>query len=219
MGVVYTKTLPAGIITGLWEITESEDELFRSLRLREKELDLYQSFRTESRRKQWLAYRVLIQSMMAPSSHDIEYDDTGKPYLANSHFHISVTHTENMAGAIISPEVHVGIDLEMLKERIVKVKDKFMSEEELASVDPEDPVWDLTMAWCAKESTYKLCGKHQTDFREHIRVQLPAKAESGRFHASVRGCDTTGDIELYFDHFRGFLLVCAWVEPGNRFVS
>ena len=219
MGVVYTRQLPAGIVTGLWEITESEEELFQSLRLREKELALYRSFRTESRRKQWLAYRVLIQSMMSPASHDIEYDEAGKPYLANSHYHISVTHTENMAGAIISPEVHVGIDMEMLKERIIKVKEKFMSEEELARVSPSEPVWHLTMAWCAKESAYKLCGKRQTDFREHIRVRLPEKADSGRFHASVKNCEITGKIELFYDHFREFLLVCAWLEPENRLVS
>ncbi|HNQ82909.1 MAG TPA: hypothetical protein PKM34_04650, partial [Bacteroidales bacterium] len=50
-------------LLALWLITESTEELEAAISLRAEEKKLYESFVAESRRKQWLAYRLLIRDL------------------------------------------------------------------------------------------------------------------------------------------------------------
>src|SRR5512138_1292328 len=98
----------------IWKITESVEELRSAIKLRESEEELYRSFVAEIRQKQWLAYRILIRELLKPKEFPVEYDVSGKPYLAGSDFHISVTHTDDLAAVIISRNGRVGIDIEKI---------------------------------------------------------------------------------------------------------
>jgi 4'-phosphopantetheinyl transferase len=163
-------------IYALWKITESVEELRSAISLREGEERLYNTFVAESRQKQWLAYRILIRELLKPDEFPVEYDVTGKPFLADSDFHISVTHTDDLAAVIISRHARVGIDIEKMKPRIEKVREKFINPEETAFITTERELEQLTLAWCAKEALYKLFGLKNLDFRENMLVEIPAQA-------------------------------------------
>jgi phosphopantetheinyl transferase len=102
MPELLRKIIDDHTLYAIWKISESVEELRSAINLREGEEHLYRSFVAESRQKQWLAYRILIRELLKPDEIPVEYDVSGKPYLAGSDFHISVTHTDELAAVIIS---------------------------------------------------------------------------------------------------------------------
>jgi phosphopantetheinyl transferase len=192
MGVIYTREVEGPAVIGAWEIREETDWLLAGLRLGPAEMELFSSFRTDNRRRQWLAYRLLLRQMTAPHDLPILYDEAGKPYLTDKNWHVSVTHTDNFAGVILSEKVRVGIDMEKVRPRIDKVKEKFLGENELNAIPKDKSLDYLTLAWCAKEALYKLYGFRSLDFRENMMLRLPGNLEESCFYGRVllHGKDT-----------------------------
>jgi 4'-phosphopantetheinyl transferase len=176
MAEILRKIIGEDSFYAVWKITESTEELLSMISLRDDEVELYGSFVAEVRKKQWLAYRILVRNLLKPAEFPVEYDQFGKPFLAGSDYHISVTHTEDLAGVIISKRGKTGIDLEMIKPRIAKVKEKFMNTGELVQIRQGRELEQMTLVWCAKEALYKFYGKRQLDFRDHIIMEVPAFA-------------------------------------------
>jgi 4'-phosphopantetheinyl transferase len=209
MGILYIRNVEGPAVIGVWDIREDAVELLQGLMLRPSERELYNTFRTDSRQLQWLAYRRLIKELISPESYPVHYDEAGKPYLAGSNRHISVTHTENFAGVILSSKVRVGIDMEKIRPRIERVKEKFLAEEELAAIPQEHWLDYLTLAWCAKEALYKLYGYRNMDFRENLRVLLPVRPVDSCFSGSVLLHGRQTDYKLF--HERHDDLYVVWV--------
>jgi len=185
MGVLYIREVEGPAHTGVWQIAEEAGELYSALKLSDTEEELYASFRTEPRRLQWLAYRRLLREMTGPGDFPVRYDEAGKPYLAGRNWHISVTHTDRFAGVILSKKVRVGIDMEKIRPRIEKVKEKFLSDEELDALAEDFRLDYLTLGWCAKEALYKLYGYRSMDFRENMRLEFPARLDGRPFPGKV----------------------------------
>lgn len=206
MAELLRKIIDEHSLYAIWKITESTEELRSAISLREGEEALYRSFVAESRKKQWLAYRILVRDLLKPEEFPVEYDSSGKPFLAGSDFHISVTHTDDLAAVIISRHAKVGIDIEKIRPRIEKVRDKFLSEEESSMIGKERALEQLTLAWCAKEALYKLYGRRNLDFRENIRIEIPAYAGS-RFSAEIRCGGKVDKYRLFSELAGGYMLV------------
>jgi len=175
MAEILRKKIDEHSVYAIWHITESVEELEPAICRREGEAELYETFVAESRKKQWLAYRILVRRLLSPDDFPVEYDPCGKPYLAGSDYHISVTHSDDLAAVIIS-RGKAGIDLEKIRPRVAKVKDRFMSEKELSAVGTERELEQMTLTWCAKEALYKFYGQRTLDFREQIHVEIPPRA-------------------------------------------
>ena len=215
MGVLFTRKVDGPAELGIWKITENAEELLSQIVLSQEEQLLYAIYRTETRRKQWLAYRRLIKELISPQRFPVHYDESGKPFLAGSTWHISVTHSDNYAGVILSREVRVGIDVERILPRIDKVKDKYLSKEELSTIPPEDNLEFLTLAWCAKEAVYKLFGLKNLDFRENIRIRFPAAHEEC-FYGEVVKPGHRSQYKLYRARTDDLMVVWAIEESGAR---
>jgi phosphopantetheinyl transferase len=211
MAELLRKKIDDHTVYAIWKITESVEELRTTIKLREPEDILYQSFVAESRKKQWLAYRLLIRALLKPEDFPVEYDQSGKPYLAGSDFHISVTHTEDLAAVIISRYNRVGIDIEKVKPRIEKVKDKFMGTAEMASIRKDRDLEQMTIAWCAKEALYKMYGARNLDFRENIKLDIPACAGEP-FTGEILIAGKRNKYQLFSEMIGDFVLVYL-MEP------
>lgn len=190
----------------VWKISESAEELRSAIILRESEETLYRSFVAESRKKQWLAYRILVRELLKPDEFPVEYDASGKPFLAGSDFHISVTHTDDLAAVIISRHAKVGIDIERIRPRIEKVRDKFINEEESSLIGKERELEQLTLAWCAKEALYKMYGLRNLDFRGNINIVIPAFAGM-KFTAEIRFGGKIDKYDLHSELIGSYILV------------
>lgn len=212
MAELLRKIINDHSLYAIWKISETVEELRSAIKLREGEERLYNTFVAESRQKQWLAYRILIRELLKPDEFPVEYDVSGKPYLAGSDFHISVTHTDDLAAVIISRHARVGIDIEKIKPRIEKVRDKFINPKEDRLIGKDRELEQLTLVWCAKEALYKVYGKRNLDFRENIFVSVPAEARTQfkagmQFTAEIRNGKKIDKYELHSELIGSYILV------------
>jgi 4'-phosphopantetheinyl transferase len=160
-----------GVHSAIWHITETVDDLLASIQLSEEEMARFLTYTNEQRKKQWLAYRNILRHLV-PETHpaNLLYDNHGKPSLCAAPGFISVSHAGNYAAAVYSREQPVGIDIEQLRDRIERVKNRFLSDRELEAINDENQLEKLYILWGAKEAIYKLHGGPDVDFRNDIYI-------------------------------------------------
>ena len=181
---------------GIWKMDETYEELCALLPgglVGEAE----QRFPAFHRRQEWLSVRALL-ARMAGSGHEIAYLPSGKPYLQDSHFHISISHTKGYVSIILSANP-VGIDIEQYGPRVHKVSSRFMREDEKALPWLGDDTWSLLLHWSAKEVLYKCLDTESVDFQKHLRIFPFTPQPQGTFHA----CEYKSALQRTFQiHYR-----------------
>lgn len=90
-----------GPLWGIWKIEEPSEVLFALLQNRKEYLPQLELIRTEQRRREWLASRVLLQELTGGSAL-IAYHPNGAPYLSGSSLHISISHTKGYAAVPVT---------------------------------------------------------------------------------------------------------------------
>ncbi|MCR5454837.1 MAG: siderophore biosynthesis protein, partial [Bacteroidales bacterium] len=94
------------------------------------EKSVYQSFKNDRRRREWLATRLLIKEMLGRYP-GISYDGLGAPILSGcSDINISVSHTDVLVAVSLSDKCSVGIDIERITNRVLRIKHKFLNRDE-----------------------------------------------------------------------------------------
>lgn len=201
-----------GIRCGIWNITETAGELLDIVHLSASENLLYGTFSHDLRKRQWLAYRALLKQMLDPGSADLGYDLNGKPFLRSGTHHISVSHAGDFAAAAISEDTNVGVDIEKLKVRVERVKDRFMLPGELDSLDPADRLEQLYVYWCGKEALYKLHGNPGLDFQNDIYIHrfdyFCNTNHICKATLTVNGCKK--DYTLHYEKNGDYMIVVAY---------
>ncbi|GAB4002484.1 hypothetical protein GCM10028807_61160 [Spirosoma daeguense] len=159
-------------IATLRAITEDEPTLRTNLPLTVAEEEELATISHPAQRVEWLACRVAIQQLVQAQGlpyAGLHKDEFGKPHLIGAPWHISLSHTSGWAAAVLHRSRPVGIDIEPIREQFKRVVPRVLSETEIADAlgDPNR----LAVYWCAKEALYKLYGKRQLSFREHLHVE------------------------------------------------
>lgn len=198
----------------IWEITESFEELFSKVILKEKTQLRLDGMKSQMHQRAFLSVRMLIQEM-GFTDHDLHYDEFGKPYF-DCHNHISITHSYHFAAIIVSHET-VGIDMELQREKITRIADKFTDFEcDYLKADPvEKYVKKLTVIWGAKEAIFKIRNEKGISFKDHIKVENFSLGKN-RTEASLHFDDLIIDFDVHYeeiksDNFEGkFTLVYAF---------
>lgn len=138
---------------------------------------------------------------------DLYYDDLGKPHLKDGK-HISITHSFNFTGIIVSDE-EVGIDIEMQRDKILKIANKFTPLEEYHTVANEEAlIRKLTIVWGGKESIYKLMAEPGLGFLQHINI-TDFDFEATETTGTVLFKGEKSRFKLNFLEFAGFTCVYA----------
>lgn len=157
---------------GIWKIEENED-FFKN------NVPLHRDVTHPHKRLQHLAGRFLLQFLFPAFPYElIQIADTRKPFLPGDQYHFSISHCGDYAAAIVSKNNRVGIDIEIPVEKIARIKDKFLNDDEQEKwaigneqlTNAEKNVL-LTLLWSCKESVFKWYGNGQVDFREHINLK------------------------------------------------
>ena len=76
----------------IWHITESAETLYAMLGMQRYDAAL-NAMHHEERRTEWLAVRVLLTEVLGRDK-EIAYHSTGRPYLTDGSFCISISHTK-----------------------------------------------------------------------------------------------------------------------------
>jgi len=200
-----TKTTSLGI----WKIEESPEHLKTLIQLSPAEKNYYETLCSDLRKKHWLSYRNILASLMDKDSRELFYDAYGKPHSVNRNHHLSVTHSGIFSAAIVSTERAVGIDIEMVKDRVERVKEKFLNEEERESIGDQNRLEKLYICWGAKESLYKLYGKPEIEFVKDIFVGSfdYDQDEKGQCTARMTTPEGIESFPVYYEKIEDYMLV------------
>ena len=158
-----------GLTIGIWQLSEPSDQLLQEIKISDSEKEKLHQFRNESRKREWLAVRVLLQYFLGSGFH-IKYDPSGKPYLDNSDYHIGISHTKDFAAIILHPDKPVAVDIERPSERVLKVSNRFLSEKEKLLAHEFNDIQFQTIIWCAKETMFKWWGETEVIFKEQLHI-------------------------------------------------
>ena len=212
MGLYLKKELENEAVIGVWQITETEEELKELSSTPSDEMEEISFIRSESLRKQRLAVRALLNTMFDDKVY-LSHHDNGKPYIENSAINISITHTNRYVAVILNPTEDVGIDCESLDRDFSAVKKKALSEdeiEEVEEIDEEQRNEQLAIYWCAKEAVYKMMSQYKVDFAEQIEIEDFQMRGEGELEATFTDKDGfEQELELQYIIFDRHVLV--WV--------
>ncbi len=168
-------------------IESQEEEALDFLSFREKLS--FANISHPEKRKEWATARMAIRDALEVLH--VPYpgffkDEHGKSQVMNGNGFVSLSHTEGLAGAIFHRDTPVGIDMDFIREKILKIGFRFLDKSELDFLD-KDPL-HYTMAWSAKESIFKCQGKRGVSFRENILLE-PFSSDATIIKGKVRGTD------------------------------
>lgn len=201
MPVILNKIIDEHTRLAVWKIEETEEELFRGLQLKTHELDFIASLNNGKRLLHWLSTRLLLRTMLQTNDYiDSRMDDQGKPYLVNGDYQISFSHSFDYASVMISKDKQVGVDIELIKDKIQKIKNKFLKPEELSGLPEKDNTLALYICWCAKEAIYKWYGKKGLEFKKHIDIYPFTPQDAGMVKA--RAVLPEGEVMLEVPYFK-----------------
>lgn len=203
MPVLFKYTEP---LLGVWKIEESSEELLSMLEQSSEYLPFLQQIKTEKRRQEWLASRVLLKEL-AGEELLIAYHDDGAPYLPDSSLSLSISHTNGYAAVLLQEQGAAGIDIEYRSDRVLKIRSRFMSPEENASVGPDYETEHLLVHWCAKEALFKMIRQQDVDFIEHLHVEPFVYTGSGELWAFETRTPERKSYVLSYKVFPEFVLV------------
>ena len=193
----------------VWKITESFEELSSQVVLKEKTQNRINGMKSELHQRAFLSVRMLLKEA-GFNDFDLHYDEFGKPYLGCNN-HISITHSHHFSAIIISEET-VGIAIELQREKVIRMADKFVSEKQLdrlISFNTPDYIRKLTVKWGAKEAIFKIRNERGISFKDNIRVntfEMDEKETLAQLHFK----EVIQEFEIFFEEFENFTLVYAF---------
>lgn len=208
MPILINKSLTQNTQLMVWNIAEDINWLKINVTLTKEEENLYNTFTHDHRRKQWLAVRLLLQQYFAGRvNHSIQYNEFGKPHFKELKLNISVSHSHDLAGIIVSPDAVPGLDIEHLEHRIEKLKDKFLSVDELQMVKDSTANEQLHIMWCAKEVMYKIYGKKRIEFKEDMKIMPFDYKAKGEIQGALIKESEDIKFNIHYEKLEGYVIV------------
>ena len=132
-----------------------------------EEQEKYQQISNLKRKREFQNVRLLRNLQIGKKA--ISYDAIGKPNVKDKKIFISISHSKNYV-AFAHDTSTIGIDIEELSPRILKVWERFVHSEELALFD-KSSIYDMTVLWTIKEALFKLNTSAGVDFRNDLRIK------------------------------------------------
>ena len=205
-----TITVNKDTSIAIWKVDESEDELSNGITLSQNCQIRYDGMKSEMHRRAFLSVRRLLALFNYVDS-DLIYNESGKPHLKDGHL-ISITHSHNFTAIIISKKDEVGIDIEMQRDKILRIAHKFTPFEEYRTLaNTEAIIRKLTIVWGAKESLYKIYGQKGLSFLHHINV-FDFSFSDKKTKAEIVYQGVISNYDISFLEFEGFTCVYALLK-------
>lgn len=202
------KYISETTLLGIWKIEESREDLLAKLDDRES-IDSILSMKSDLRILEMLAGRVLLKELLGVEKR-ICYTSSGKPYLEDGSFHISISHTKKYVGVVVDAVNPLGLDLEQIGDKIKRVQSRVISDKEY--ITPDNEVAHLLLHWSAKEAIFKYLDEEGVDFLHHLFVEPFTPECSGHFSALEKRTHRNIRFEAYYEVNDEFVLVCMWAN-------
>jgi len=154
----------------LWKLNETVEFLEEKSHLTLFDQQLYSKISNECRKKEWLSIRVMLNEVLGfwPN---ITYMETGKPILNNHARHLSISHSKEMVGILLSTNPYAGIDIEKTNRNIDKILPRFLSDSEMKNVEESANPNSKIIHWCTKEAIFKSINEPNIDFSKQMKIE------------------------------------------------
>ncbi|OJJ17880.1 hypothetical protein BKI52_28905 [marine bacterium AO1-C] len=193
---------------GIWEIEENSQELVDLLSPRASEANYLKYIEHEKKRCESAAARLVIKQILEQKQEEyfgILKDANNKPYLSDASYNISLSHTDQYAVGIVHQSKAVGIDVEMIREKLLKISNRVLSQEEQQAVKGDLEM--LTVYWSAKETLYKIHSKRQLFFNRDLIIDPFQLQQKGILQAYIR--QDNGQLkphQVYYHKFKNYYI-------------
>jgi len=209
-----------------WQITEDVTTLFRAVSLKDTSLFRYENMKSEAHQKGFLAVRMLLQHL-GYTDYDLTYDEAGKPHLevkrqkakgksfqpitkqpSPNNQHISISHSHEFSCICISDEI-MGIDLEKLKDKTLKIAPRFMDIKHLKNLSEVDQIKKATVIWGIKEAIFKIKNEKGISFPKHI-FERDFELKNNTCEAELHFNNQIEIFQTQFYEVEDYIFVCAF---------
>ena len=172
----------------IWDLNESLTELLKLGARFDSS-----NFKTEKRKKDFLVSRLLLNEL--EPNQQISYNSNGAPEISNGK-HISISHSKNLVAIIISDK-KVGLDIEYISEKPLRLSPKFITDNSHQDLTKEK----ATLIWCCKEAIYKWHQKGEVDFIADIKLYPFKSLEKGEITAKFRDTQLILHYQKIHNHY------------------
>lgn len=208
---IYRTYKQGDLTVGVWKVDESVEQLRSMFHDFSIYAEGYSRFSSESRKREWLAVRVLLKELCGGEK-GIAYHPSGKPYLADGSMHVSFSHTRGYVAVALHPSSEVGVDIEQYGVRVQKVASRFVREDERVSIESGDEIYGLLLHWSAKETMFKLMEEEAVDFIKHLQILPFEPKESGIFEANEKRSGRDRKFLIHYDTHPDYVLTFACLD-------
>ena len=198
----------------LWKISEDFDTLFNEVKLKDSSLARLEGMKSQSHQKGFLAVRMILQHLEY-TDFDLLYDEFGKPHLkpqgcSIKDLELSISHSHDFSAIVIS-EQKVGLDLEQLKNKILKIAPRFMDISHLENLSTEEKIKKATVIWGIKESIFKLKNEVGISFSDHIS-ESAFTFDDKITTATLKFNNKEEKFKIQFEQEEDYIFVCAFED-------
>ena len=148
----------------IWEINDTDK--IEVSNLPNNILKKIDSNKSQLKKNQILAVHQILKHRNIPAR-GLFYNSYGAPFLSNG-LNISITHSESFVAVCLSKE-KMGIDLQIISQKISKISDKFINDLEKKFTEKNN-LQRLTQLWTIKEAAYKYFTVGQLSLKNDIIV-------------------------------------------------
>lgn len=174
---------------GIWKINESLNEINHLNKNENLNID---NRIIEKKFKEKVAARMVVKKIcenLKLNYYGIKKNKAGKPFLIKNNAKISISHSYPFAVALINTKNLCGIDIEKIREKVLKINPKFLDEDERKLVGISRK--KNTIFWCCKEALYKTSNKQNISFRDDINLKekkknIIGKIKGEKFKLSIK---------------------------------
>ncbi len=215
MGCITKHFLNEFSILGVWKIEEDLDALYKLVLLDQEEKKKYKSFKSTSRKLEFLSVRALLSELIGPEA-KIVYNKNNKPFLKDGSRFISISHSYKLTAILLSTNEKVGIDLEYMSSNIATLAFKFLNRKERVAKETEERRYHLYIHWCAKEALYKICDKDGINIKKDITIAPFKVNDSGEIRGKVRTDKINESFDLCYSKYDNYAIVWTKKNYGKR---
>jgi 4'-phosphopantetheinyl transferase len=211
MGCITKHFLNEYSVLGVWKIEEDLNTLLEFVVLDNVEMKKYKSFRSNSRKLEFLSVRALLSELLGKEA-KIVYNKNNKPFIKDGSHFISISHSHRLTAILLSTNEKVGIDLEYMSSNISAFAFKFMNIKEKITKDPNIRKYHFYLYWCAKEALYKICDKEGISIRNNITIEPFEVKESGEIKGKVHTEKINESFDLSYARYDNYAIV--WTKKS-----
>lgn len=202
--MLYLKRNIGSTLIALWKIEESFDELLAMLDDKSMLTNIL-SVKSARIRLEKIAIRVLLKTILGEEQ-NIVYNEAGRPFLHGKDLHVSISHTNGFVAIALNKANEVGLDIEYISDKILRVKERIVSDAEY--IDLSQELTHLLLHWCAKESMFKVMDSEGVDYIDHMYINNFTPSMEGWFKAGESKTAQKRAFDVYYIVDPDFVLTC-----------